>query len=133
MESIEQPRAMSGSMILMMLGYYQPLLSSVNHFLRSMAVLDFSSAWAQFLILLPFCLGILIGLFLCAKIIDALLKRFGPAAYCAVLGLVLSSPIAILTEIPQENLTPSNILSAVVLFSLCLIFTCWYSKKEDGG
>lgn len=122
----------SGSMILMMLGYYQPLLSSVNHFLRSVAMFELSSAWADFLILLPFGLGILIGLFLCAKIIDSLLNRFGPIAYCGILGLVLSSPIVILTGIPQETLTPSNIFSGVVLFSACLVFTCWYSGKEEG-
>lgn len=121
----------SGSMILMMLGYYQPLLTSVNHFLRSLAVLDLSSAWTEFRILLPFVLGILVGFFLCAKLIDALLSRFGPVTYCGILGLVLSSPIAILLEIPQQALTTSGIASGILLFCASLIFTCWYSAKEE--
>lgn len=121
----------SGSMILMMLGYYQPLLTSVNRFLRSIAMLNLSSAWAECLILLPFCLGILVGFFLCAKLIDALLSHFAPVTYCAILGLVLSSPIAILSEIPRQALTPSGIISGILLFSISLVFTCWYSQKGE--
>ena len=119
----------SGSMLLMMIGYYQPLLTSVNHFFKSMALLNFSSAWAEFLILLPFGLGILTGFFLCARLIDTLMTHFGSVTYCAILGLVLSSPIAILLEIPRQFFTAPNIVSGILLFSFSLIFPCWYSGK----
>ena len=115
----------SGSMLLMMLGYYQPLLSAVNQFLRSAADFDFSSAWTQGLILVPFVLGILIGLFLCAKLMDDLLTRFRAITYSGILGLIFSSPVVILLEIPPQTLTPSNILTGMLCFFLSLCFTCW--------
>lgn len=121
----------SGSMILMMMGYYQPLLSLVNDFLRNLAVLNLSSAWMDFRILLPFGFGILIGFFICAKVLDALMSHFGALTYCGILGLVLSSPIAILMEIPKQFFTMPGIVSGVLLFSASLIFTCWYSEKSS--
>lgn len=120
----------SGSMILMMMGYYQPLLSYVNDFIRSMAVFNLPSAWTDFLVLLPFGLGILTGFFLCARALDTLMNRFGSVTYCAILGLVLSSPIAILSEIPRQFFTTPDIIGSLLLFSASLIFTCWYSGKE---
>ena len=87
----------SGSMILMSLGYYAPILSSINNFVR--AVLDFniSAALAECALLVPFGIGVLVGIFAIAKLIEFLLARFETHTYCAVLGLVAASPISIFT------------------------------------
>ncbi len=88
----------SGSMILMSLGYYAPILTSINNFVR--AVLDFniSAALAECAVLVPFGIGVLIGIFAIAKLISFLLARFETYTYCAVLGLVAASPISIFTS-----------------------------------
>ena len=87
----------SGSMILMSLGYYAPILSSITAFVR--AVLDFniSAALAECAVLVPFGIGVLVGIFAIAKLIEFLLARFETYTYCAVLGLVAASPISIFT------------------------------------
>lgn len=87
----------SGSMILMSLGYYAPILSSITDFIR--AVLDFniSAALAECALLVPFGIGVLVGIFAIAKLIEFLLARFETYTYCAVLGLVAASPISIFT------------------------------------
>ena len=85
----------SGSMILMSLGYYAPILTSINNFVR--AVLDFNinAALAECAVLVPFGIGILVGIFAIAKLIEFLLARFNTYTYCAVLGLVAASPVSI--------------------------------------
>ena len=87
----------SGSMILMSLGYYAPILSSITDFIR--AVLDFNinAALAECALLVPFGIGVLVGIFAIAKLIEFLLARFETYTYCAVLGLVAASPISIFT------------------------------------
>lgn len=95
----------SGSMILMSLGYYAPILSSITGFVR--AVLDFniSAALAECAILVPFGIGVLAGTFAIAKLISFLLARYEAYTYCAVLGLVAASPISIFTafQIPAPS------------------------------
>ena len=96
----------SGSMILMSLGYYAPILSSITDFIR--AVLDFniSAALSECALLAPFGLGVLVGIFVIAKLIEFLLARFKTYTYCAVLGLVAASPVSIFTafRIPSPSI-----------------------------
>lgn len=121
----------SGSMILMSLGYYAPILSSITNFVR--AVLDFniSAALAECALLVPFGIGILVGIFAIAKLIAFLLARFETYTYCAVLGLVAASPISIFTafQIPA----PSALILVVSPIALAAGFAAAYflGKSED--
>ena len=47
------------------------------------------------LILVPFGIGVLLGIFLIAKLITYLFKQYGIQTYCAIFGLILASPFAI--------------------------------------
>lgn len=121
----------SGSMILMSLGYYAPILSSINNFIR--AVLDFniSAALSECILLIPFGIGILVGIFAIAKLIEFLLARFETYTYCAVLGLVAASPISIFTafKIPA----PSVLILVISPIALAAGFAAAYflGKTED--
>mgnify|MGYP002531224917 CR=1 FL=1 len=63
----------SGSMVLMMLGYYQSVLGLVNQLTRAAAAMDWALAGQSIVMLLPFLLGALIGIVLTAKGIRYLL------------------------------------------------------------
>ena len=47
------------------------------------------------LLLAPFGIGVVLGIFLIAKLITFLFEKYGVQTFCAILGLVISSPIAI--------------------------------------
>lgn len=120
----------SGSMILMSLGYYAPILSSITDFVR--AVLDFniSAALAECVLLVPFGIGVLVGIFAIAKLIEFLLARFETYTYCAVLGLVAASPISIFTsfKIPA----PSILILVISPIALAAGFTAAYFLGKHG-
>ena len=80
----------SGSMILMLLGYYEAVIGALN----SLRGGDFSAL----VLLLPFGIGIVIGLFLIAKLISTLLEKAPVLTFAAILGLVLASPVALLIQ-----------------------------------
>ncbi|MEG2349429.1 MAG: DUF368 domain-containing protein [Hungatella sp.] len=115
----------SGSMLLMLLGYYQPILSSINHFIIAATTLDISGVFRESAILIPFGLGVIVGIFLCAKLIELLLSHHELLTYCAITGLVLSSPIVILIGIPLSGISVFAILTGLLCFALSLTFAVW--------
>lgn len=85
----------SGSLVLMILGYYYGIIESIKTFLEALKAFDIPALTNGFLVLCPLGIGILLGIFLIAKLITFLFERYGVQTYCAILGLILSSPFAI--------------------------------------
>ena len=85
----------SGSMMLMIFGYYYGIIGTIKGFLDGVRALDFTVMRDGFLLLFPFGIGVLLGIFLIAKLITFLFEQFGVQTYCAIMGLVIASPFAI--------------------------------------
>ena len=86
----------SGSMVLMILGYYYGIINAVTGTISALKALDFGGVFQGVLLLAPFGIGVLLGILLIAKLIDWLFDRFPSQTYAAIIGLVVSSPFAIL-------------------------------------
>lgn len=115
----------SGSMILMLLGYYQPILSTINQFMKALLALQWLEALSSGMLLLPFGIGIIIGIFAIAKLIEMLLAKYESITFCAILGLVVASPIAILMNLSLSSIQASVFVISFVTFILgCLIAFC---------
>ncbi len=85
----------SGSLVLMILGYYYGIISTIKTFLEALRHFDLSGMMQNAVLLIPFGIGVLLGIFLIAKLITFLFERFGVTTYCAILGLIIASPFAI--------------------------------------
>ncbi len=85
----------SGSLVLMILGYYYSIIATIRELLDALRIFDIPTVINAGLILFPFGIGVLLGIFLIAKLITFLFERFPLQTYCGILGLLLSSPIAI--------------------------------------
>lgn len=86
----------SGSMVLMVLGYYSTILAQVTGLLDSLLARDWAALGHCVGLLVPFGIGVVLGIFLIAKIIEWLFKKFPTQTYAAIIGLIVSSPFAIL-------------------------------------
>ena len=60
----------SGSMVLLLLGYYNPILSAINGFIRAALSLDMPAIFQGVGVLAPFGIGMVIGIFAIAKLIE---------------------------------------------------------------
>ncbi|MFR5601160.1 MAG: DUF368 domain-containing protein [Lachnospiraceae bacterium] len=118
----------SGTMILMMIGYYQPLLACINRTMVAAAGLDIPGVLAEFPILVPFGIGLLAGVFLCAKLIEYLLARWERMTYCGILGLVLSSPFVILWTLPRGSLRWGELFIGMLCFCVSYLFVARMEK-----
>lgn len=128
----------SGSMLLMIFGYYQPILDLFGGILSSPA--------HCLALLALFAAGIAVGFFTIAKLMQFLLKKFPRATYWAICSFVLGSiPAVIITffnkykESLPQYLTPLHIALGVILFCLgaaaTLAFTIYVGKAakfKDG-
>lgn len=101
----------SGSFILMVLGYYDKIIYTVS------TITDFSKLGSNLLILVPFGIGVIIGIVFMAKLITNLIKKYETKTYFAIMGFVLSSVVVLLLQLTDFKFTFINV--ATCLFALC--------------
>ncbi len=80
---------LSGSFMLILLGYYEPIMNTIKAFT------SFENVISNGLILGVFALGVGVGIILVAKLIEFLIEKFKIKTYFAILGFVFASVISI--------------------------------------
>lgn len=109
----------SGSMILKLLGYYEPVVTvAIPGLISGLAHGEWAAVGANVGILLPFGLGIVVGIFAIAKLIEVLLAHWEGQTYCAILGLVTASPVAILMATEMVNLSWTTLIISLLTFAI---------------
>ena len=121
----------SGSMVLMLLGYYEPTIHALTTLKDAVFALDIAAALTPLGLLLPFGVGVAVGIFAVAKGIEWLLHRYPTQTYCGVLGLVVSSPIAILCRVDMTGLQWGAIVVSVVTFAVGFVCAWLLAKGEQ--
>jgi len=124
----------SGSMILMLLGYYRTVINAVSALKDALFGGGLAAAAEPLKVLLPFGLGVVIGIYAVAKLIEWLLKRYPVYTYSAILGLVIASPVAVLLRCDMSGVTPVIVLISLVTFIAGFLFAAWMAslgKKEQ--
>lgn len=107
----------SGSMVLLILGYYEPIIQQITAFCTAVITLDMAGILHGIAILLPFGIGVLIGILGIAKIIEIIFEKYPVYAYCAIIGLIAASPIAILVCSNFAGFSVSVLLISIVTFA----------------
>lgn len=108
----------SGSMLLMSLGYYAPIINRINSFIVAAVTLNFDQLLDCMGVLVPFGLGVVVGVFLVAKLVEYLLAKHERKTYFAILGLLASSPVAVFAGMNLGTLSLGAILAGIILFAL---------------
>ncbi len=104
----------SGSMVLLLLGYYHPVLETITNFIKAVLSFDMNGILAGIGVLLPFGIGVVAGMFVIAKIIEIIFEKFPLYAYWAIIGLIVSSPVAILLISGMGTITVVSVLTGIV-------------------
>lgn len=108
----------SGSMVLMLLGFYNPVLNTVTEFVSACLALDFQNMIHTVCVLMPFGIGVLVGIFAIAKLIEILIQKQEVMTFSGILGLIVASPIVILMEMDfSGGLSVISIVIGIVTFA----------------
>lgn len=102
----------SGSMVLMIMGVYTAILSAVSNL--------------NIPVLIPFALGVMVGIILVSKLVDLLMEKFYGYTYYAILGFILGSIIFIFPGF-AFNLTG---LISILTFVIGLLASFFFSKMS---
>ncbi len=121
----------SGSLVLMILGFYEGIMSSISGFISAVFTLDWAQIFYYVGVLAPFGIGVIVGIFAVAKLIEWLFAKFPSITYCGILGLIVASPIAIVIKMGNNNINPITIIVGIVLLVVGTWFTYWFGKKTE--
>lgn len=79
----------SGSLMLMLLGYYYPVLNVIKELAK------FDNILSNLLLAGTFGVGVLVGIVLISKLLEYLFQKYEIKTYCAVIGFIVASFFAI--------------------------------------
>ncbi len=108
----------SGSMMMLLLGYYNPIVAAIKNFVTALASFDMAGILEGCGILVPMGLGIVVGIFAIAKVIEIIFEKFPIQAFWAIIGLIVASPIAIFLLGDVGAITVFGILTSIVTFAV---------------
>lgn len=120
----------SGSMLLLIFGYYEPILSMISG-LRT----DFGHS---LLVLAIFALGVVVGFFTIAKLMKYLLSKFHRSTMWAIVGFVIGSiPAVIITFFRKYGVAYLDTLqiclgvATFIIGAIATYFIALYAKKKQ--
>lgn len=114
----------SGSFMLMVLGYYKPILSVITDLIK------FNNIINNIIILIPFGIGVLLGIIGIAKLIEYLLKNHETKTYYAIIGFLIASIIEIFASLFSYQASIIQVIISAILFILGLLLTLKVFKSE---
>lgn len=112
----------SGSFVLMLIGYYEAIVKTVSELTKFHHVID------NLLILIPFGIGILVGIVTVSKLIKYCLNRFPEQTYSSIIAFVLSSVVLIIYPLFGFSCTPLELVVGILL----LLFGSFLTYRMEG-
>ena len=119
----------SGSMMLLLLGYYNPILDTIKAFFVALLELELPALFGTVLIMTPFGMSVLVGTVAIAKIIEVVFERYPTYAYWGIIGLLFGSPITILMVGTFRKFTVVGILTGIIALACGLFISNKLGEK----
>ena len=118
----------SGSLVLMLLGYYYPIIDTIKDFVHMHNLVT------NFIVLSVFGIGILVGIVLISKLFEYLFKKQETKTYFGVLGFIYASIIAIPYSALHNvhiKFSITEIALSIILFVGGLVIAYYLGDKKD--
>ncbi len=105
----------SGSMLLLIMGYYEPILTVVTDLFRG------TMATKGILVLILFGIGLVVGFFFISYVMKWCLKKYPHATYYVVLGFILGSLVAVFALVIRGGVLLSNVWYWLISIALLVV------------
>lgn len=113
----------SSTAILMILGTYQTIISKIGN------IASISMFSQNIKIIIPFVLGLLIGLVLTVKLIDYLFKKYKEKVYSFILGVLSSNVVLLIIKAFKYKVSPLKLIIGLTLMVIGIILSSKMEKK----
>jgi putative membrane protein len=108
----------SGSMVLMALGYYSFIMATISGCIKDLVTFDMSGILSAIKILLPFGIGVIAGIIGMSKAIEKLLSKYPKMVYWGMIGLIVASPFPIILNMDFTGITVITIIISTLLLAV---------------
>lgn len=102
----------SGSFVLMLIGFYKPILNTISN------ITKINLLGHNLLILVPFGIGVLLGIVITAKLIEYLLKKYEIYTYYGIYGFILSSILVLILNVYNKATGIPEVVVGILLVLL---------------
>ena len=109
----------SGTATLMMIGAYNKIMETFS------SLLDFTLFNGNFMIMLPFCIGMAVGIIFTVKLINYLFNNYKDGTYSAIIGFSISTIVLMAIKCINSSYTFLNLIMAFIM----LFIGFFLSKK----
>lgn len=120
----------SGSMVLMLLGYYNSIIDTITNLVSSLVAFDMAGILHGVGVLVPFGIGVVVGIFAIAKLIEIIFAKAPLVAYWAIIGLIVASPFAIVLMNDFSGINVISILTGIVALAIGVGIAMTLGKEE---
>lgn len=107
----------SGTATLMMFGAYNKLMETFSN------LLNFTQLYNNFIIMLPFAIGLSIGIIFTVKLINYLFKYYKNNTYSAIIGFSISTIIIMTIKCINSSYTFYNLIVAFIMLFVGLFIS----------
>ena len=121
----------SGSMMLMIMGYYESILNLMTDTVKAFFTLDIATFGSNLLLVLPFAVGVILGIVVIAKFIQIVLNKYTKTVFIAILGMILASPFGMILELSDVKFTPVSIIISLIALVIGVIVTMNLGEKDE--
>ncbi len=108
----------SGSMIMMILGYYNSIIGTLTGVVASLKTGDFKAMLGYGGALIPFIIGLVVGMFGVAKLVRYLLDKHERRTYAAILGLIAASPYPVYVHSGASSISAGAVVCGILTFAI---------------
>ena len=123
----------SGSMMLMLLGYYTIIIGCISGAVHALSAGQTAAILKDIGVLVPFGIGVVVGIIVIAKIIEFLLEKHEGITFWCILGLIIGSPIAIIIvniDIFRE-INVISVLTGILTFVVGFVIAFFLGKDPE--
>lgn len=120
----------SGSMVLMALGYYSFVMGNISSFIASLVTFDWLGLLSATKILVPFGIGVIAGIIGMSKVIEKLLEKYPKMIYWGMLGLIVASPFPIILNMDFTGISIVTIIVSTILLALGMFVASRLSEDK---
>lgn len=123
----------SGSMMLMIFGYYTSIMSIISECIKLFMTFKIGECFMTVLPIIPFAIGVIVGIVLMAKLIEILLKKYHTVVYWGIMGLIVTSPFPMILQLDMHNISIWQAILSVLLLAGGMYATKLLSKIDEGS
>ncbi|HLT00453.1 MAG TPA: DUF368 domain-containing protein [Acholeplasma sp.] len=93
---------LSGTMLLLMIGYYGPLLIMGKSLIEAVISIDFELFFTHFWNLVFVGIGLIFAFIVLSKLLNWILRKYPKAFYQIILGIIIAAPVNIIASLYED-------------------------------